>query len=448
MNARPEHATSAMRYVSTRDPSTLLGFGAALVQGLAPDGGLYVPVSWPRLDPRMFEGERQLAAVATRLLAPFVAGDPIAPQIPAIAAEAFDFPAPLVPLEPDGRLSVLELFHGPTAAFKDFGARFLAASLERLHRPAMAPLTILVATSGDTGGAVAAAFHGRPGIEVGVLFPKGLVSPTQQQQLTCWGGNIKSFAVRGTFDDCQRLVKQAFVDPELRARTQLTSANSINLGRLLPQAVYYAAASLDLWRRYGEPVSFVIPSGNLGNAAACIWARKAGLPIGEVVLAHNANRTVPDYLRTGRWDPRASIATLASAMDVGNPSNMERLQALFPKLDDLRDAVSADTVDDDQIRSRICEGFERYGQIWCPHTATAAEVYERIAMSREGPLRGKWVVVATAHPAKFAGTVEPLIGRKIPVPETLARLFARPAEFIEIGPDLAALRTELGRRRF
>ena len=332
----------------------------------------------PVSTPRTFGKEDDLPGVATHLLTPFAEGDQLAASLPAITHDAFNFPAPLVPLGTDGRLSVLELFHGPTAAFKDFGARFLAACMSRLRKPEQRPLTILVATSGDTGGAVAAAFHGRPGIEVAVLFPKGLVSPTQERQLTCWGDNVKSFAVRGTFDDCQRLVKQAFLDSALRKETELSSANSINLGRLLPQAVYYAATSLAIWRKYGERASFVIPSGNLGNAAACIWARKVGLPIGEIVLAHNANRTVADYLETGDWKPRPSVATLASAMDVGNPSNMERLRALFPELPDLRGAVSAFTVTDDAIRSRIRAGFDEFGQVWCPHTATAAETLRTI----------------------------------------------------------------------
>ena len=437
-----------MEFTSTRDPAQIAGFAAALLQGLAPDGGLYVPGTWPGLSPGTFGKESDLPGVATHLLTPFAEGDQLAASLPAITHDAFNFPAPLVPLGTDGRLSVLELFHGPTAAFKDFGARFLAACMSRLRKPEQRPLTILVATSGDTGGAVAAAFHGRPGIEVAVLFPKGLVSPTQERQLTCWGGNVKSFAVRGTFDDCQRLVKQAFLDPGLREQTELSSANSINLGRLLPQAVYYAATSLGIWRQYGEPVSFVIPSGNLGNAAACIWARKVGLPIGEVVLAHNANRTVPDYLETGDWKPRPSVATLASAMDVGNPSNMERLRALFPELGDMRSAVSAFTVTDDAIRTRIWAGFEEFGQVWCPHTATAAEAYERLCVARQvAPKRqGRWVVVATAHPAKFREIVEPIIGQTIPVPETLAKLFARPTECTEIEADLSALRAALGRR--
>jgi threonine synthase len=437
-----------MEFLSTRDPAQTAGFAAALLQGLAPDGGLYVPRTWPGLDPKTFGEAGDLPGVATHLLTPFAAGDELAASLPAITQDAFNFPAPLVPLDAAGRLSVLELFHGPTAAFKDFGARFLAACMSRLRKPDQRPLTILVATSGDTGGAVAAAFHRRPGIEVAVLFPKGLVSPTQERQLTCWGDNVKSFAVRGTFDDCQRLVKQAFLDPSLREETELSSANSINLGRLLPQAVYYAATSLAIWRKYGEPASYVVPSGNLGNVAACLWARKVGLPIGEIVLAHNANRTVPDYLETGEWKPRPSVATLASAMDVGNPSNMERLRALFPELRDMRNAVSAYTVTDDAIRARIWAGFEEFGQVWCPHTATAAEVYERLSAARQGAPKqhGRWVVVGTAHPAKFREIVEPLIGQAIPVPETLAELFARPTECTEIDADLSALRAALGRR--
>src|SRR6267154_724806 len=344
--------TDRTLFVSSRGEAPAAGFSAAVLQGLAPDGGLYVPVSWPRFAPSDFDAN-DLASVAVRLLAPFVAGDPLAPLLGSIAAEELDFPAPLVALPGQGRVSVLELFHGPTAAFKDFGARFLAGCFGCLRRGAERPLTILVATSGDTGGAVAAAFHQRPGVEVAVLFPKGLVSPTQERQLTCWGGNIRSLSVRGTFDDCQRLVKEAFRDAALATRAQLSSANSINLGRLLPQMVYYAAASLATWRAHRERASFIVPSGNLGNALACLWARRIGLPIGEVVLAHNANRTVPDFLASGEWRPRPSIATLASAMDVGDPSNMERLRALFPEVGDLRAAVSAFTIEDEDIRSRI-----------------------------------------------------------------------------------------------
>ncbi len=429
----------SMRFESTRDARLAVGFSEALMQGLAPDGGLYVPQHWPEIEPAALAQASSLAQLAERLIGPFAAGDRLEGALGAICAEAFNFPAPWASLE-DGRLAVLELFHGPTAAFKDFGARFLAACLGRLRAGAERPLTILVATSGDTGGAVAAAFHGRPGIEVVVLFPQGLVSPTQQRQLTCWGGNVRSLAVRGTFDDCQKLVKQAFLDEQLRRTRELSSANSINLGRLLPQAVYYAATSLAL-AGSGRKVSFIIPSGNLGNAVACIWARKLGLPIGEVVLAHNANRTVPEYLADGHWRPRPSVATLASAMDVGNPSNMERLRALYPELESLRGAVSACGVDDEAIRARIASDYRRRGRIWCPHTAVAAEAYERLPEARRRA--GPWVLVATAHPAKFREIIEPLIGEKIPVPPALEALFARASQFEEIEADLDALRAAL-----
>jgi threonine synthase len=445
-----------MLFQSTRQvPSELqtgTGFAQALLKGLAPDGGLYVPQQWPvhepaqlcariGLPPEQYLTAAGLARIGELLLAPLVRDSPLAGALPAICAQAFSFPAPLVALGHDGRLGLLELFHGPTAAFKDFGARFLAACMSRLRAPGQRPLNILVATSGDTGGAVAAAFHRLAGVEVSVLFPKGLVSPTQEHQLTCWGENVKSFAVRGTFDDCQRMVKAAFMDPQLNQRFDLSSANSINLGRLLPQAVYYAAASLKGWSEHGQNVSFVVPSGNLGNAVGGLWARRLGMPIGEFLLAHNLNRTVPDLLETGSFEPRASITTLASAMDVGNPSNLERLRALYPDLAQLRATISADVVTDEQIRARIRLGFEEYGQIWCPHTATAAQAYARLPPARRHA--GRWVLVATAHPAKFREIVEPLIGRSVSLPESLARLLELPAKRREIAADLDALRGEL-----
>lgn len=430
-----------MQYLSTRGRSPAVAFSQALLTGLAPDGGLYVPAQWPRFTTDDFAACKTLPDVARVLIAPFAAGDALAGNLGEIITEACVFPAPLVPVGENAAFSALELFHGPTAAFKDFGARFLAACLVRLRPPGARPLEILVATSGDTGGAVAAAFHRRPGINVAVLFPKGLVSPAQEQQLTCWGENVRAFSVRGSFDDCQQLVKAAFADAVLRDHFDLSSANSINLGRLLPQAAYHAAAALTVWRAHGAAPTFVIPSGNLGNALACVWARHVGLPIADIVLAHNANRTVPDYLAGGPWQPRRSIATLASAMDVGNPSNMERLQALFPEFAELAAAVSADVVDDEAIRRRIAADYQAYGAIWCPHTATAAEVLAR--MSPEQRARCPWIIVATAHPAKFREIVEPLIGRAVPVPDSLAQLYGRPAASESLAPDLDALRAAL-----
>lgn len=431
-----------MRFLSTRSSAPAATLGEAIARGIAPDGGLYVPEYLPRLQ-SLPAAELTLASVAREVLMPFYAEDRVAAQLDSIVAEAFDFPAPVTAVA-DG-LDVLELFHGPTAAFKDFGARALAATLARLHTPGERPLTILVATSGDTGGAVAAAFHRRAGIEVVVLYPQGLVSPRQEQQLTCWGENVRAFAVRGTFDDCQRIVKQAFAEPRLADQQRFSSANSINVGRLLPQIVYYATASCSVQQRTGRRASFIVPSGNLGNALACAWARAMGLPIADIVLAHNANRTVPDLLASGQWQPRPSVATLASAMDVGNPSNAERLRHLFPDAASLCGAVSALSVDDEAIRRRISADFERYGRSWCPHTAVAAEAYARLPEQRRAA--GHWVLVATAHPAKFSEIIEPLIGRAIAVPASLAALLQLPRRVTAIEATLESFSQALQDRR-
>jgi threonine synthase len=430
-----------MRFVSTRDASHSVGLGAAISRGLAPDGGLYVPEALPRLEVGGLGGSGSLAGLASRMLQPFAEGDVMADVLPAAAGDAFAFAAPVVEVGgAAGPLSVLELFHGPTAAFKDFGARFLSASLERLPRPDPRPLTILVATSGDTGGAVASAFYDRPWVDVVVLYPRGLVSPRQEKQLACWGRNVRTLAVNGTFDDCQRIVKEAFADSALARELQLSSANSINVGRLLPQMVYYASASLELARADGRAPNFIIPTGNLGNGLACVWARELGLPIGEIVLASNTNVAVPEFLRTGEWQPRASVATLASAMDVGNPSNMERLRWLFPDWEDLRGRLSAQSVSDDEIRETIRRDHAELGQTWCPHTATAACAYRRLDSSRQG---ARWVLVATAHPAKFNDIVEPLIGATVPVPPALAALLDLPSVQTIIDPRLEDLRHAL-----
>jgi len=411
--------------------------------GLAPDGGLYVPTRLPSVDIAALGGAVDLPNVARRALAGFFAGDRLATELGAIADAALALAAPTTPVHGSAdALHVLELFHGPTAAFKDFGARFLAESMERLEIGAARPLTILVATSGDTGGAVAAAFHRRPWVKVVILYPKGLVSPTQEQQLTCWSDNVQSLRIDGSFDDCQRLVKDAFRDPQLSARHRFSSANSINVGRLLPQSVYYAASSLEVAKRTGAKASYIIPAGNLGNAFAAVWARALGFPIARIVLAHNANRTVPDFLENGEWQPRASIPTLASAMDVGNPSNMERIRALYGTLQEIRQHLSAHSIDDATIRARIKEDFMQYAREWCPHTATAAEVYARLEPEarREHP----WVLVATAHPAKFSEIVEPIIGHPLKVPPALLRLMSLPRHWRDIPPTLDALAAVLG----
>jgi len=426
-----------MRFFSTQGAHET-DFIGAVSQGLAPDGCLFVPEELPRFDPGDIEGD-SLEDIGAQLLAPFAAGSSLAPRLGSLCAKAFDFPIPLVPVDKGrGPLRVLEVFHGPTAAFKDVGARFLALVMEQalpsLAPQGRGPLTILVATSGDTGGAVAAAFHRRRGMRVGVLFPEGQVSPRQKHQLTCWSDNVRSFEVNGTFDDCQSLVKSAFTDPALNERHWLSAANSINLGRLLPQVVYHASASLRHWRAEKRPANFIVPTGNLGNALACIWARAMGMPIGDIILATNANRVLPEFLATGDWQPRPSVQTLASAMDVGNPSNMERLRHLLPDFAELRSSVEAYPVSDAAIRQQIAADHGRLGRVWCPHTATGFNVYDQLPHSRCSD--ASWIVVATAHPAKFDSIVEPATGTTVPVPPALAALLELPSRWESIDPEL------------
>jgi len=447
-----------MKFISTRGGSAPVGASDAVRAGLAPDGGLYVPATFPVLDAEGLEPGLPFPTRAVRVLRPFFAGDPAAPLLKAICRGAFDFPVPLRWRGTDQ--AVLELFHGPTLAFKDIGARFLAEFLERTEAErqgwtkesagntflrasagegpvgsgsrgpaARPPLTVLVATSGDTGGAVAAAFHRKRCARVRVFFPQDGVSGRQRAQLTCWGDNIASYAVCGTFDDCQRLVKHAFSVPGLGAKVGLTSANSINLGRLLPQAVYYVHAAVAFREKTGLAPVIVVPTGNVGNVTAAFWAKATGAPIARLVLAVNANRTIPDFLADGEYRPRPSVPTLANAMDVGNPSNMERLRHLFPGLDLLRRELQAFSVSDDQIRDTIRSCHASSGEVLCPHTAVA----ERVRLERLPGVPA--MIVATAHPAKFEEVVEPLIGRALEVPPGLADLLARPRREIPLDPD-------------
>lgn len=429
-----------MNFISTRNHAPAATLSQAIAAGLAPDGGLYVPEALPATRP--LEPGSDLAATATQLIAPFFAGDALAEELPAICREAFDFPAPMLPLATPGD-HVLELFHGPTAAFKDFGARFLAACLTRLRKQQDRPLTILVATSGDTGAAVAAAFHNRPGLRVVVLYPDGRVSPRQAHQLGCFGDNITALRVAGSFDDCQALVKRALNDEALQAQAPMSSANSISLGRLLPQMSYYAHAALAHRRASGDALNFVIPTGNLGNAMAAIIARALGVPLGRIVLATNANDVLPKFFSGAEYSPAASVATLANAMDVGAPSNFERLRWLY-RGDDaaLRADFAAQDVSDAQIRDTIRARYQEYGEVFCPHTATAMKVLQNL---RKQGASGAWAVAATAHPAKFESVVEPLIGRALEVPPALAELLARPAHADPIPADYAVFREHLAR---
>ncbi len=350
--------------------------------------------------------------------------------MPAICAEAFDIPIPATALS-EG-LSALELFHGPTGAFKDFGARFLMACLDRLGDPAH-PFTVLAATSGDTGGATGCAAEGRSGVRAVILYPDGKVSPFQAHQLSCWDESVTTLKLKTDFDACQALVKAAFSDAALVARHRLTSANSINIARLLPQAAYLAFAAGRGHARTGQAPGFAIPTGNLGHGVAALMARACGAPVGPVILATNANATLSDWSRSGRYEPRASVATLANAMDVGAPSNFERLGSGAFDVS----GMTVERVDDAAIRTRIQTDRERFGYVWCPHSACAAEALARQPerVVRERP----WLVAATAHPFKFADVVEPVTGEVIAPPPALARVLDRPARALLCEPDLKAL---------
>jgi len=421
-----------MKYFSTRGAGPV-SLDEALRSGIASDGGLYLPEQLPRFEIADFDAADTIPEVAGVLLKPFFSGSELESDIDDILTETFGFPIPTTDLTAGSRkASLLELYHGPTAAFKDVGAGFLAACLSRLESDVDSPLTILVATSGDTAG-----------MRVAVLFPDGRVSDRQEHQLCCWSDNVISLKVNGAFDDCQSLVKEAMADRALTELHRFSSANSINIGRLLPQSTYYADASLRHFRRTGNKPGFVIPTGNLGNAFACIMAREMGLPIGPIILATNANKTIVDYFESLKWLPRASLQTLASAMDVGDPSNMERLRSLIGEADVLRDQLGVASVSDDEIKEAMCQDFEEFGFATCPHTATATHVWRQMDADLAG--QNDWILVATAHPAKFETIVEPLIGETLALPPELEDILSRPAKAEAINPDLESLAAALQR---
>ncbi len=426
-----------MNYFSTRGAGPV-NLDEALRSGIADDGGLFLPEQLPAFSINDFDSAESILDVASILLQPFFEDSALCGELHQIVAETFSFPIPTTALDAAGKdVSLLELYHGPTAAFKDVGAGFLAACLSRLEGDVNSPVTILVATSGDTGGAVAAAFDRRPGMRVAVLYPDGRVSERQEQQLCCWSENVLSLKVSGAFDDCQAMVKAALADDELAEKHRFSSANSINIGRLLPQSIYYADASLQHFRRTGNKPGFIIPTGNLGNGFACLMAREMGLPIGPVILATNSNRTIADFFETLEWLPRASLQTLASAMDVGDPSNMERLRKLLGEAEVLRERIGVATVNDEEIRSAIREDFEEFGIATCPHTATATYTWRQLDPDLVDS--HDWILVATAHPAKFETIVEPLIGSTIALPPELEAILSRPARAVSIEANLASL---------
>ncbi|WP_298622597.1 threonine synthase [uncultured Legionella sp.] len=406
----------------------------AILAGLARDGGLYVPEQFPELSIDQFYEFDNLVDFSRELLASFFKNSKLVINRD-FCQEVFHFPMPITGLTENSY--VLELFHGPTLSFKDFGARFFAQCLQNLVSEVKTK--VLVATSGDTGSAVASALHGRSGIEGIILFPKDKISLRQQMQITCWSDNITALAVKGNFDQCQQLVKSACSKSGDGVR--LTTANSINIARLLPQMVYYAYSSIQLEKIHHETVNFIVPGGNLGNVTACYWAQTLGFPINEILIANNANKVLSDYLSSGIYEARPSINTLANAMDVGDPSNLERLIDLFGDFNSLEHHLNALSVFDEEIKEAITDCYNKYKYILCPHTATAYHRLQRLDSDKI------WVIAATAHPVKFNDLIEPLLGLEIPVPEQLKIMMERTSTYQEIEAQDVGLKKYLNLER-
>jgi len=431
-----------MLYYSTRNKNNPVNFAQAALSGLAPDGGLFVPQEIPRYSQAALSslGKMDYADISFETIKPYVKGEIPDSALEDIVRSAYTFDAPLVPV---GDRFVLELFHGPTAAFKDFGARFMARAFAYLRRGEDKPLRILVATSGDTGGAVADGFFEVTGIYVTVLYPKGRITPLQERQIAGLGSNISALAVEGSFDDCQRLVKTALADEGLKKKTALSSANSINISRLIPQAAYYTAAAsrAAATGRAGGGITFCVPSGNFGNLTAGLYAMKMGAPVKQFIAATNINKTFPDYLASGEYQTRVSQATISNAMDVGAPSNFERMAAHF-SLDEMRRLILGVSVSDAETRETIVKVHGETGYFLDPHSAVGWKGVDKLLAKNdsnsmllsEGPVGA----LSTAHPAKFSETVEPLIG-PVPLPDSLARAMKRTVQSQTIPAEVSAL---------
>ncbi|MDR0457028.1 MAG: threonine synthase [Treponema sp.] len=466
-----------MRYYSTRNKNNAVNFATAALTGLAPDGGLFVPEGIPPYPQAVLSslGTMDYRDIAMETIKPYVQGEIPDTVLEDIVQSAYPFTAPLVSV---GGRFILELFHGPTAAFKDFGARFMARAFAYLRRGEEKPLHILVATSGDTGGAVADGFFEVPGISVTVLYPQGRITPLQEKQIAGLGGNIAALAVEGSFDDCQRLVKAALADESLKKKMTLSSANSINISRLIPQAVYYTAAA---GRAFvgrtdpdgeatprvvnqkgggpppgahdiappppqrgaippGTPITLCVPSGNFGNLTAGLYAMKMGAPIRQFIAATNINKTVPDYLASGEYQARTSQATISNAMDVGAPSNFERMAAHF-SWEEMRRIILGVSVSDEETRETIARVYNEAGYFLDPHSAVGWKGVDKLLAENkiDGLRAGDPVgVLSTAHPAKFSETVEPLAG-PTPVPASLANALKRTVHSQTIPAAVSAL---------
>jgi threonine synthase len=453
-----------MRYYSTRNRIEGVSFRSAVFDGLAPDGGLFIPEEIPLYSKALVKslGTMNFCDIAFETIKPYVKDDIPDSALEEIIHASYPFYASLIPV---GDRLVLELFHGPTAAFKDFGARFMARAFAWLRRGEDKDLRIITATSGDTGGAVADGFFDIPGISVTVLYPKGRVSPLQEKQIAGLGKNIIAIAVEGSFDDCQNLAKTALADASLKKKMELSSANSINIARLIPQIVYYSAAAglafagkfnldgeatprvfgagdlghdggryMSVLINKGTAAALCVPSGNFGNLTAGLYAMKMGAPVKQFIAATNINKTVPDYLESGKYQTRESKATISNAMDVGAPSNFERMTAHF-SYDEMKSVLLGVSVSDDETKETIKKVYREAGYIIDPHTAVGWKGVDKLRAENKVDAAG---VLATAHPFKFSEIVEPIIG-KIPVPSSLEKAMQRTAKAKTIPVDYSAL---------
>jgi threonine synthase len=423
-----------MIFESTNGKCREASFFEAMMTGLASDGGLYMPVTIPEIDFRQLESDTDpdFNSIAFAMARPFLEGELSDERLIRVIEDAFNFPVKLKQVSDE--IHLLELFYGPTLAFKDFGARFMARLFSERATVSGEKVTILVATSGDTGSAVANGFHNVEGVEVCVLYPKGKVSHLQEMQMATLGGNIKAIEVQGVFDDCQRLVKQAIMDKELTEKMQLSSANSINIARLIPQSFYYAYASLLLKQKGLKSPVFSVPSGNYGNLTGGLLAARMGMPHAGFIAATNSNNVIPEYLAGAEYKPRPSVATVSNAMDVGDPSNFSRILHLFKhSADSIRSSIAGYSFSDNETLQAIQKLYRSSGYLMCPHTAIgylAAQSYKR-----DKKIDNPVTVLATAHPVKFRDVIEPVIGGEIKVPDRLQSCLEGKKKATGLKPD-------------
>ena len=412
-----------MKYYSLNKQSPVVDFAAATILGQAPDKGLYFPEAIPQVSKSLIDNIENYSneAIAIEVITPYI-GDAIPKDVlEKIVSETVNFEIPLVKITND--IFSLELFHGPTLAFKDIGARFMSRCLGYFALHSASPsaskgkMVVLVATSGDTGGAVANGFYDVEGVEVVILYPSGKVSSVQEKQLTTLGKNIHALEVDGTFDECQQMVKTVFADVELNQKIKLTSANSINVARWLPQQFYY----FYLWKQWKDkanPPVVTVPSGNFGNICAGLLAQQSGLPIKHFIAACNANDTVPDFLRTGNYQPKKAVPTISNAMDVGDPSNFIRIMEMFhQQIDELKNTLNGYTISDDETKATLISVFNEHSYLLDPHGGVA---YNALRQYQTQHPNTKGVILETAHPVKFYDVIEPLINQTVPVPESVA----------------------------